>query len=132
MNEIIGKIKIETDVSIPVWAVTHTLETISSNYLKVQTIRQMCAMFQQGASDQDFRIAVSSFDLYPGVEQTGYDEQNLITLQSKADSAAMFWRLFGNLHRPWYFLGKVQNFFLSIMQNQNWRFGYRRYQQSHH
>lgn len=100
MRDAIGIIELESEIAVPVWAVTHTLETISSHYLKVQTIRQMCVMFQHGAYDEDFLIAAHSFDLYPGFEETEYGEPGLLVLRSKADSARDFWRLFGRLRRP--------------------------------
>lgn len=100
MHEAIGTIELESEVAVPVWAVTHTLETFSSNYLKIQTIREMCIRFQQGAYDDDFLIAVNSFDLYPTLVETDYREPDLVVLQSKADSAREFWKLFSRLHRP--------------------------------
>ena len=100
MQDQIGTIRLISEVTLPVWAVTHTLETYSSHYLKIQTIRLMCDKFQQGANDTDFRIAVNSFDLYPDTERAEYQEPDLIVLRSKADSARDFWRLFGRLRRP--------------------------------
>lgn len=96
----IGTVELESAVAVPVWAVTHILETFSSHYLKIQTIREMCIQFQQGACDTDFLIAVHSFDLYPALEQTDYQEPELVVLQSKSDSAREFWKHFSRLRRP--------------------------------
>lgn len=100
MQDIICTIDLSSEESVPVWAVTHTVEVYSSNYLKVQSLRQMCIFFHQGAYDEDFRIAVSSFDLYPAVDDLEYEEPDLVVLQSKADSAPRFWELFKRLRRP--------------------------------
>lgn len=100
MQDTIGTIELKSDVAVPVWAATHTVEIFSSSYLKIQTIREMCLRFKQGASDDNFFIAAHSFELYPAVVATDYRELDLVLLGSKADSAGEFWKVFSRLHRP--------------------------------
>ncbi len=101
MNEITGIIEAESELSTPVWSVSHFLDNTTSNYLKLITLREICRRFAEGAEDRDFLICVNSFDLFPAIDELHYrDDDDLVVLASKAGSAKEFWRFFRYLHRP--------------------------------
>jgi hypothetical protein len=100
MPDPIGILDFKAETEAPIWFINHFLEITSSNYLKVFSLREICKRFQHGAEDNDFVIAGHSFELLPDSEHPVADWGTVIALESKGHSAANFWRLFKNLHRP--------------------------------
>lgn len=99
MRDLNGMSGIRAEAEVPIWSVNHFLDQTSSNYLKIVTLRELCALFQEGAEDSNFRIAAESFELFP--ERRDYEgSENLIHLASKGESAESFWYHFRHLHRP--------------------------------
>lgn len=100
MNEIIGQVEAESELSVPIWSVNHFLDYTTCNYLKLITLREICRRFGEGAEDHNFLICVDSYDLFPFKDDFHYRENDLIVLTSKDRSAERFWYLFRQLHRP--------------------------------
>lgn len=100
MNETLGVVKTESNISVPIWSVSNFLDNTISNYLKLITLRELNQKFIEGASDQDFYISINSYDLFPMIDDFHYAENQLIILTSKVKSAKDFWHYFKYLHRP--------------------------------
>jgi hypothetical protein len=100
MQEIIGHVEAESQISVPIWSVNHFLDNTTSNYLKLVTLREICRRYREGAEDSNFLISMNSYDLFPAVDDLYYKQNDLIVLESKDQSAENFWHLFQYLHRP--------------------------------
>ena len=100
MSEQIAVIDLEAEAELPIWSINNFLENVSSNYLKLVSLREICTRFAAGAHDREFVIAARSFDLFPEGRQLSYDESSLVRLESKERSPKRFWQLFKHLQRP--------------------------------
>jgi len=100
MREPQGRARVTAEAEVPIWSLNHFLEQLSSNYLKIVTLREICFHFASGANDSDFLIAARSFDLFPAGNAIEQDFGRLIVLASKETNAEEFWKTFRHLHRP--------------------------------
>src|SRR6266480_1965533 len=100
MSEPIAIIDLGAEAEVPIWSINNFLETVSSNYLKLVSLREICNRFAEGADDRNFVIAAHSFDLFPEGREVAYDESSLVRLELKQRSPKRFWQLFKHLQRP--------------------------------
>jgi hypothetical protein len=100
MNGEIAIVDVVAEAEVPIWSVNNFLENVSSNYLKVISLREICIRFAAGAHDADFVIAGQSFDVFPKRHGPSYGKSALVPLEWKERSPDRFWQLFKRLQRP--------------------------------
>src|SRR5262245_857003 len=95
----LGRAKVFSDRSFPVWSLGHYLTSTESHYLKLVQIRQIVELIDDGAMDAQFGVAAASAELYPEEGMPVRDPFQLTILAEKGGSADQFWSEFARLRR---------------------------------
>ena len=83
------------------WSVTHYLQKLSSNHLKITLIEKVIEQLNQGIPLKDILISKDSIKLFPNGKEIKTKE-----FHSLSDKNEDFWKTLLNHHRPMIFIKK--------------------------
>lgn len=104
-RELLGTISIYgADIdNLPMWSINRYSEEFCNNYIKIMTVRRICKLMHEGASDMNFFVAKKSETLFPSELNEvffSHDYGKYIRLATKGDNPDEFWRIIRDYIRP--------------------------------
>lgn len=108
------RIAVQSDFSLPTWAITHYLQQTEINYLRLVTTEAICRFAQDGHDLDRLVVATESAELFQRESPTLESFRSLVQLTRKEDSADRFWKIIARHARPMVFVGEPEGQFLPL------------------
>ena len=103
----VARVTLRSKQGLPSWTLTHYLDALSINHMKLFLTQRICELLARGAHDEDFEIGSTSADLVPSEDDPSVSiEPRRLThgpynvLGRKDEDARRFWTLLTRLRRP--------------------------------
>lgn len=98
------QIELQSERTLPNWAVTHYLQQTEINYLRLVTTQEICDYASRGYDLDRLVIATESAEIFQKSRVSISSFKGLIELTEKSESAKKFWNIIGRHSRPMVFV----------------------------